>query len=345
MLMHCIMLSSNPASTTTTSSQTTPAHQNPPPSNLSHLSQSRKNHDNDAPITLATKKRKVATAPPPREYAGFSASGVGHAPYRTRPISSTRYSGSSGTRREGKSDFHKEPAAVTGVKVHQHLRPSLQYTTDSNNAGRVRKVFRLDTEDGDDPAFKADLITPSSWRTGKELAERMLKGDQEKEKGVAKTSSVHSPSYRSYHDSLNSVDHSLSEMTSSVSDSSVSVNGTDTAKIGTSHSQSNESSVSSDSSRSEASSELSSHNSTLEDHPRAAQLSSDMKKLLVELQASSSHEMKTEVTSKPVRKDEQGERGGRRTLNGPTTKKVKYNSYGELANRYLKVVCMPYQIG
>ena len=102
----------------------------------------------------------------------------------------------------------------------------------------MRKVHRFDPNLGRDAHLTSDLITPSSWRAGKELAERILReqqpqppssGQQQQrrdDQGPASISEQHSPSsasqLSSFCDSLDTASHhSGGTSQNSISDSTV----------------------------------------------------------------------------------------------------------------------------
>ena len=121
--------------------------------------------------STGSKKRKVASAPPPRSYAGFSsvhsvtprATSGAHNTVQWKPntdkLATTQ--GRSVPASKGQSVAMSE-----GVKK----RPS---------DNKVRKVHRMTAADvGSGPS---GIITTSSWRTGKQLADRILRGKQSRE--------------------------------------------------------------------------------------------------------------------------------------------------------------------
>ncbi len=216
----------------------------------------------------------------------------------------------------------------------------------------MRKVHRLGSED---PMLSGNVITPSSWRAGKELAERILRenaykrderggdDDREEEEEVHRkpSSADHSPpslpSLSSYHDSLDDDYHlhsgysSLLMGPSSHTHSGASSPGRREGSGGSSRHDgptAGKRDVDLNSERS------SSHDSILDSRPRAAKLSSDVNRLLEELQATS-HEMKAHEKDR----EEAGVRGGVATIEGsrgkvtwgvggasagPATKRTKY---------------------
>ena len=144
----------------------------------------------DAPPT----KRKVTYAPPPSSYTGFSTSTertrkTHFAPTHTHPASSVP---SRGTVPHWKEGENRAPlASSVGVP-------------------KVRKVHRMCTACADaneDPLNTAGLITTSSWRSGKNLAEKILKPggeskawkEQAPEKMAGLDPRAHSPLANSVH--------------------------------------------------------------------------------------------------------------------------------------------------
>lgn len=246
------MLVSPPASTShSNSAQPMPTHQ-PSSYSTSRYGQSD---------PLATKRRKVAPAQPPRVYAGFSSTDVTQgAEYRHHHTRS------------------KDLPSVSGVKVHQY---SSKYT--SSNPAKVRKVHRLVSEGGKDTDA---IITPSSWRVGRELAERILKAQQRAEELLSDSTLDHSSSTSrvSLRDSLELSSHA-STPSHSLSDTGLHSGvlpgaSEKPAVLSPDHWGAAEDSD-------EGSEVVSSQDSILEGPPRATQVSSDMDRLLEELRASS----------------------------------------------------------
>lgn len=150
-------------------------------------------------------------------YAGFSSAdatqGVGY-DYQPHYTRSTRYGGATNagvTRKEGYTA--KDLPSVSGVKVQQYTRSKFT----SGHPTTVRKVHRMHvSNDGKD--VDGDIITPSSWRAGKELADKILKAQRQidevlSDSTVGRSSSA--TSHLSLHDSLDSTPshahHSLSD--------------------------------------------------------------------------------------------------------------------------------------
>ncbi len=198
----------------------------------------------------------------------------------------------------------------------------------------MRKVHRL----GPDDDLSGNVITPSSWRAGKELAERILRETGQQQHGTKEEGEGprHRPSERSppspglsshlsssYHDSLDDDDdphHSLGQSSHAPSDvgslgreghGGLRLDARSSGKGTDFDSQSERSSL---------------HDSILDNRPRVAKLSVDMNQLLQELQA----------TSREIGKDVGEESGGvvgkvgsreKVTMGGaagPATKKTKY---------------------
>ncbi len=195
----------------------------------------------------------------------------------------------------------------------------------------MRKVHRL-VSDRDGSELTSNIITPSSWRAGKQLAEKVLESQAKESK--RDYSPVPSPdsSYRSYHDSLESDQHSSHNLSRSVSD------------IGSQHHQSlpsDDESIpppgrtsSSEYPSAYAASEASLHNSShgsshssshLRGHPRAAQLSSDINRLLEELKDSPPDKTKRDQGEEKAEQAMPRLGGKRFTPSDPANKKPKYN--------------------
>lgn len=240
---------------------------------------------------LAAKKRKIAPVPPPNVYAGFSSSDVTqthhYRPPRTHSTSSIKYGVTAAERLSQKGRSDNDPSSMTGFK---YSRPTSKYAG-AGNPSRVRKVHHFDSSNGKD-ALTGDIITTSSWRAGKELVERMLKSQDKEEEQVHKPlkPSPSSSSHLSYRDSLDCDSHSslLSRSYGSLSDAASHASLSDNEALRPSVDASDRVAAAGHGVDSDSSSEMvSSHDSILESHPRAAQLSSDMTRLLVELQATS----------------------------------------------------------
>lgn len=263
----------------------------------------------------------MAPAQPPRVYAGFSSTDVtqGGAEYRPHHTRSARYGDTTGE--AGKGGYAaKDPPSVSGVGVHQYSRS--KYT--SGNPAKVRKVHRLVSEDSKD-----DIITPSSWRVGKELAERILKAQQQAEVLLSDSTLDRSSSHLSFHDSLDQSSHAStpSHAHRSFSDTSLHIGvpgepekpqvplPPDYRGAGKGFDKGSEF--------------VSSHGPI---PPRATQVSSDVDRLLEELRASS---RKREVDVRPAGDERGGSAAGFRgkdtastSEKTTTTTKTKY-SYGK----------------
>lgn len=112
------------------------------------------------------KKRKVASAPPPPSYTGFSS-------LQTGPVQQTVFHPSGPSRqpnmeRVGQAAVGK-PLSVRGSKVLYAGRSGTQPT--SGGTQRVRQG----TSSNQQPTTSTGGITPSSWRTGKELRDRIIR--------------------------------------------------------------------------------------------------------------------------------------------------------------------------
>lgn len=174
-------------------------------------------------------------------------------------------------------------------------------------------MHRFDSNDGGDAVLTGDvIITPSSWRAGKELADRILQGKWKPEEHLDPLD--HSAS-SSLHDSL--------DYDSSRSYASRSNSGSLPEKE-PSHAGAPPASAREPEEGGGLESELggSSHSSILESHPRAAQLSSDMNQLLEELRASSREVGPVDVEGAREKREGPRERdaSGRNVV-----KKPKYN--------------------
>lgn len=268
----------------------------------------------------ASKKRKVVAAPPPNVYAGFSSTDVtGSHQYKVPKASSTS------SVKYGSTTYQKG-------QTYQSSYPK-STSTWGQGSSRVRKVYRFDSEGGRD-GVTGDIITPSSWRTGKELAEKILREqqqrrDEEQRGGYKPSSEHHSPSsssqLSSYRDSLDADSLSSHSVLSPRSYDSLSGatspgggEATTRPPMGLSPPRNRDTGLAGMDSGSD-----SFHSSG---QPLAPQLSSDMKHLLQELE-SPSHEH-----------DVTGGGAGERPLGGkawgrghaaePASKKTKY-SYGK----------------
>lgn len=185
----------------------------------------------------AAKRRKVASAPPPQTYTGFSSvrtgarSGSGSGAPSTHgkattvswkpnlesvgslPLSVAPPGG-------GAPRFSSQPTSDSlDPKGHQHVAASK----------RTRKVHRVPTSSGtraagsEPGAQGSSLITTSSWRVGKELTDKILKGDDQGRVRVRPTMTDHhggreaySPNYSSDSEShLNSSQENISTLSSS----------------------------------------------------------------------------------------------------------------------------------
>lgn len=280
--------------------------------------------------SLTTKRRKIAQAPPPSVYAGFSSTDVTlptqHRPYRKYGETAT----TSGL--TGKGGYAKDPPpAVSGVKVHQH--PRSKYTANT------RKVHRLVSAADEAPA---DVITPSSWRVGKELAERILKAQQRAEELLSSESSLDhastshlssSTSHLSFRDSLDLTSHA-----SSVSGHALSSPGhrmsSDHAVVppeapskppalSPGHWGDMPNDENSEREGSESPSSPAPSSALLESPSRAPQVSSDMNRLLEELRASSQEREESRGPALGVSRGKPG---------GPTAgvSATKYGNNGKL---------------
>lgn len=279
-----------------------------PFSGPSHYSATQ--HSQEEPFTA--KRRKVAPAQPPRVYAGFSSTdvtqGAEYRPHRTRSTSSFR--GTAATGLAGKGSYTKDPPSVSGVKVSQHPRST--YT--SNNPTKVRKVHRLVSEDGKDTG---DIITPSSWRAGKELAERILKAQQRAEELLSDSSLDHSSSAASrlsFRDSLDPSSHASSPSHAYHSLSDARLHSGEPEKPAAHSPDHRGAAEDSD----EGSEVVSAYETVVEGPPRA---SSDVDRLLEDLRASS---REAEAGATGV-----GSRGKAAATGRGSAGKTKYN-YGKL---------------
>lgn len=132
----------------------------------------------------ASKRRKVVPAPPPTSYTGFSSTASSHRHRVARPISSSISKSSvqpssSVAASQGKYHYDRNlPGSSSsggGVKV--HVGVSAKYGIGGGGGGVAsRKVRRLLEEDSSEKRKRggSDLITPSSWRQGKQLADKVL---------------------------------------------------------------------------------------------------------------------------------------------------------------------------
>ena len=111
------------------------------------------------------KRRKVASAPPPPSYTGFSS-------LQTGPVHQTVYSSGPSQQlnleRVGQAAVGK-PLSVRGSKVLYAGRSGTQPTS-----GIVQRV-RQGTSSSQQPATSTGGITPSSWRVGRELRDRIIR--------------------------------------------------------------------------------------------------------------------------------------------------------------------------
>lgn len=190
-------------------------------------------------------------------------------------------------------------------------------------------MHRFDS-DGRGDALSGDIITPSSWRTGKELAEKILREQrqqQREERLGFKPSDHHSPAsgsqLSSYRDSLD-VDSQSSHSVLSKSYDSLS----DATSLGENRPK--------DAGTDSGSDHDSFHSSVLERRPLAPQLSSDINQLLQELEATS-REFKSDAATgvRPLG----GKAGGRGPSAEPVKKKTKYNSGKESTDRCHRIWC------
>ena len=124
-----------------------------------------------------TKKRKVASVPPPPSYCGFSS-----------PSYSLGESVQWMPNLERVSRPATQPPSSTRAKV-----AATNYNKPSR--GRIRKVHRIEPSPDvgvtphPPPASREAIITTSSWRAGKELTDRILK-QGERDKSLSATSSL-----------------------------------------------------------------------------------------------------------------------------------------------------------
>lgn len=225
----------------------------------------------------------MAAAQPPAVYAGFSSTdvtqGAEYRPYRTRSTSSIRYGGTAATGLTGKGSYVTEPPLVSGVKVHKYSRSTYAPT----NPTKVRKVHRLVSDNGKDTG---DIITPSSWRVGKELAERILKAQQRAEELLSDSPLDHSSgaSRLSFRDSLDPSSHASTPRHTHYSFSDTRLHAGEPEKpvvpLSPEHRGAAEDSD-------EGSEVASSYESVVEVPPRTTHISSDVERLLEELRGSS----------------------------------------------------------
>lgn len=116
------------------------------------------------------KRRKVVVAPPPPSYSGFSSSDV-RTRAQNKPPSSSHASHRVQWRANlervgvGKSDTAGGPEGIGG------RARKIRRITATADAGSVRPT----QHSGPPRPSRPGLITPSSWRAGKELADRILK--------------------------------------------------------------------------------------------------------------------------------------------------------------------------
>ncbi len=118
--------------------------------------------------STVTKKRKVASVPSPRAYSGFSlvpsgtqsTGGWKPQPNVPKPSSTTRARSLSTTANKPKEDF----VSKTG-----------------NTTEKVRKVRRMTSVDSGTVTKPSGIITTSSWRSGKQLTDKILGEKQTRE--------------------------------------------------------------------------------------------------------------------------------------------------------------------
>ena len=170
---------------------------------------------------------------------------------------------------------------VSGVKVQQYSRS--KFTT--RNPTTVRKVHRMVSDDGRDVG--GDIITPSSWRVGKELAERILKAQQQVDEVLSDSTMERSSSTTSHLSIRDSLNSTPSHTHHSFSDSSLHV-GEPKNPAAPLSSGYQGATVNLD----EASEPVLSRGSVLEGPQRATQLSSDVDKLLEDLRAEREDDVK-----------------------------------------------------
>ena len=231
----------------------------------------------------------MTSAPPPSVYVGFSSGNVKRG-QKSGHSKSSSHKDCGGTGDSGvywRSDGDR-------TKTHQRSHP----TSKSNRVRRKVHSFVTGSGEGN----PTDVITPSSWRSGKELAEKILR-DLEKDREHSSKSNLirHSPknSHRVYHqDSLDSdrFSRSLSDVDGSHTSLPVAGESQHTSSL-----LGDKDSHDDIDARSDVGSEVSSHSSVLDSHPRALQLSSDMDKLLEELRATSNEVNDEEVEVKKRR--------------------------------------------
>lgn len=112
------------------------------------------------------KRRKVASAPPPPSYTGFSS-------LQTGPVHQTVHHPSGPSQQPNLERVSQaamgKPLSVRGSKVLYAGRSGTQPTS-----GGVQRL-RQGTSSSQQPATSTGGITPSSWRVGRELRDRIIR--------------------------------------------------------------------------------------------------------------------------------------------------------------------------
>lgn len=149
----------------------------------------------------SSKKRKVAPVPPPGVYAGFSSTQLLTQHQRGGLPKSHSAATSSSTKYETSSSFAPRrpggpaPSSSSAEFRSSHVGAKATGGGVATGGGqRVRKVHRFNAG-----SASTDLITPSSWRAGKELAEQILREQREREREACPVPPSHSPTASSSH--------------------------------------------------------------------------------------------------------------------------------------------------